>query len=125
MSTIPIDIKEKIDGLRKEYIEPEDQAAINTIEANLRKKIIASKLKDNDTVKMIIEDANKRVGDINWLLANDETLIETERNKLFQERKVHRFWLQRFGYDLETYMKSVESFIDAKLSPSEDTPKKK
>ena len=115
MSQIPQELQEKLKKLREKYLDHEDQQTLDDIEKQLRKKILASKLRENDMVKVIIEDGLKRIDEIGYLLAQDEDLTSEQRSKLFQERKAHRFWLGRFGYDAETFINSVGRYADEKL----------
>ena len=114
--SIPTHIQNKIDKLRTVYLLAEDQPLIDQLERDLRKRIAEGKLAENDTVKLILDDAERKIEEINYLLAYDESLGDQDRKALFRERRAHRFYLQRFGRDVQEYLRRVETTLDEKLS---------
>ncbi len=114
---MPKGLIEKFNKIREIYRDGE--VLVGPLERNLRKRIVASKLKDNDIVKVIIADTQKRLDVIDTVLSSDEALSETERVRYFQEKRTHQFWLGRLGYDIGPYIANLEKIADSYLSTEE------
>lgn len=111
-----MEIDLKLKKLREKYVDKRDQMMIDDIESLLRKKLKQSDFAQNDFAKMIVEDAEKRVVDIDFLLSNDQKLTDIERARLFAEKEVHKFYLSRFGSkNADSYIASLGRFLDEKL----------
>jgi hypothetical protein len=116
------DLDKKISELRAIYTSPDSKQTIDDIERNLRNKITAAKLSENDLVQEIIEWHQKQILQIDFLLAYDPKLNEptTEaainRQGLIRERSVHKFILDRFGSKASDALAQLEASIDALLS---------
>lgn len=103
----------------KEYYYDDDYALkwIDTIERSIKQCIKATGIEENEAVRMIIEDAEKRINVINIVLQNDEKLTQDDRNKLFSERAVHKFYLDRFdGRRVSNRYKSAQSLLDEEVA---------
>ncbi len=110
------DLQEKIGKLREVYKDPQDQRLIDDYEKALRRRIVEAELGEHEVIQSIIEDAVKKVVEINMLLAYDKQMTEQKRLELFQERSVHEFWIRRFNPKAaERSVKAFEEFIDKKL----------
>lgn len=112
-----LELQNKIGKLKKRYITPEDRLTISDTEKGLRRKAVEAKLSDNDAVKMIVEEAEKDMQNINLILASDENLEEAQRKLLFQKKKVIKYYiLDRLSGDrAKQYMATVEKGIDDRL----------
>src|SRR5688500_11907994 len=87
----------KLQKLRAIYVQPDDQQLLDEIEKNLRRKIVESDLAAHPVVQVIIADAKKKAAEISFMLANDRTLSDVQRQTLFNKREVAEFYLERFG----------------------------
>lgn len=107
---------EKITALRAYY---SDEDSLNTLakkEKELRTLVVSTELRENNVIKQIIEATRKHIGGIDLLLQQDEEMPEDTRKKLFIERKVHQFHLERLGGDeAQKRIESIERFLDDKL----------
>lgn len=107
---------EKLAILRSYY---SDEDSLNTLakkEKELRALIVSTELRENKVIKQIIEATRKHIAGIDLLLQQDEEMPEDTRKKLFTERKVHQFHLERLGGDeAEKRIQSIERFLDDKL----------
>jgi len=111
------ELQTKILKLKKKYTTPEDRLVISNTEKGIRRKAVEAKLSDNDAVKMIVEDAEKDMQNINLILASDENLLEMERKLLFRKKKVIKYYIldRLSGNRAKQYMATVEKGIDDRL----------
>ncbi len=112
-------VAQKIKNLRTVYLSADDQARITDTEEALRRNIKQMKLAERPEVKQVIDQAAKAIKDIDFLLANDDTLTTEQRMGLFAEKKVHKFWLQRLDGErakqaIEIIDEGVDSLLEAK-----------
>ena len=111
-----IAIEEKLTRLRSIYLDQDDEGEIDTLDDTVRLQIIKSNLGERDEVKAIVEEAVKKVVDINSLLAYDKKLTELERHGLFNQRDSHMFYIERFDSKrAKEILKNIEDYIDTKL----------
>lgn len=113
-------LQDKIASLRKIYTSDEDLEFLSSSEKQFRKDIKLSKLLQNEIITEIVSRAQKHVDSISFLLANDEEMPAEDRAKLFRERKVHQWWIDRLsGKDAEQRIKSFVELVDNKLKETE------
>lgn len=104
--------KQKIKELKGYYYD--DELSLKWVESQekrLKAVIMKEKLGNSAAAAAIVDEALHRIEVINQLLQNDESLTAEERTKLFTERKVHKFWLDRF--DTKTIQKQYDSISGA------------
>lgn len=108
---------EKIAQLREYY---SDEDSLNTLakkEKELRTLIVSTELRDNDVIKQIMETTRKIISGIDILLQQDGEMDEPTRKRLFTERKVHQFHLERLGgEESDKRIESIERFLDDKIA---------
>lgn len=111
------EIQAKLKSLREYYYDDEYSLKwIADTEKNIRSLAVNEKLSENGSVQAIIEDATGRINTINQLLTYDETLTQEDRNKLYRERNVHQFYLDRFsGRDIEKRFSTISGIIDQEV----------
>ncbi len=113
----------RLNKLRDIYKSSEDQKLIDEIEQKIRNNITKSKVIDRPEIQAVVEDAKKRVTEINILLAYDEELnapteeARVKRWGLFRERSIHQFYLDRFGVkNIEAELESLDKYIDSRIA---------
>ncbi len=116
------DFDVKLKKLREIYILPEDQKTIDEVEKKIRSRIAAANLAERPEVKLITEDAQRKIKEINILLAYDEELnspteeARVKRWGLFKERSIHQFYLDRFGIkNIEAELESIDQTLDSRI----------
>ena len=71
---------------------------------------------NNKSVIAIVDDARNRINTINKFLTLNEDLTQEDRNKLYRERNVHQFYLDRFeGRDIGKRFDSINGVLDEEL----------
>ena len=110
-------ISEKIKQLRDYYYE--DTGSLKVVEGfekQARTLILKDKLMENQSVVAIVDEARKRVNLINTLLQTDSKMSEEFRQKLFTEKEVHQFYLDRFdNKEIEKRFESLEASLNREL----------
>lgn len=110
-------IAEKIKQLKDYYYD--DEGSLKVVEAfekQARTLILKDKLMENASVVFIVDEARKRVDTINLLLQTDKEMPQEIRAKLFTEKEVHKFYLDRFdNKEIEKRFESLGSSIDREL----------
>lgn len=108
---------EKIVKLRSYYTDEESLNTLAKKEKELRTLIASTGLRDHETIKKIISTTRKIIEGIDLLLQQDADMDEITRKKLFVEKKVHQFHLERLGGDeADKRIQSIERFLDDKLA---------
>lgn len=112
-----LEIQEKIKRLREYYYDDEmSLKVVDGIEQRLRQAITADKLAENKSVIGIVEEAERRVSMIDTLLITDEKMTQEVRAKLLTEKKVHRFYLERFdNKKKDEKYKSINEMLDQEI----------
>lgn len=107
----------KLKELREYYYDDDYSLKwIEGVEKNIRRLVATSEIMSTPAVIAIIDDARKRIDTINKFLTLDENLTQEDRNKLYRERNVHQFYLDRFeGRDLDKRFDSINSALDAEI----------
>lgn len=108
----------KLKKLREYYYDDEYSLKwVESVEKNIRKLIVLEDLTKNKSVIAIIDDAKKRISTINQFLTLDENLTQEDRNRLYRERVVHQFYLDRFeGRDIQKRFDSINSALDEEIA---------
>lgn len=110
-------VLEKLKTLREYYYD--DGYAlkyIDAVETNIRRLVATESLLENKAVAAIVDDAKGRIKVINQMLTMDENLKDDERAKLYRERNVHQFYLDRFeGRNIEQRFDSINSILDQEV----------
>lgn len=111
-------IIEKLKQLRDYYYDDAFSLKwIEETEKKIRKLIAQDNLTKNKSVVAIIEDAKNRINTINQFLTMDENLTQEDRNRLYRERTVHQFYLDRFeGRDIEKRFESINSVLNEEVN---------
>ena len=112
------DTQAKLKTLREYYYDDDYSLKwVAETEKKIRSLVVQQELMKNSSVVAIVEDARSRVNTINKLLTYDETLSQEDRNKLFRERNVHQFYLDRFeGRDIDKRFESINTVLDEELA---------
>lgn len=107
----------KITELRKYYYDDDSSLKwLEQQEKKIRGLIAKEGLSANASVVAIIDDALHRITVISQMLSTDETLTAEQRSRLFTERNVHKFWLNRFdAKNIETHFESISNALDEEL----------
>lgn len=118
MTQIPEDLQKKLVQLREEYEGDENQDEISKREKVLIDRLKASGLASVEGVKEIIQDARRRVHNLNISLAYDDELSEIERARLIERRNFFETYiLRRFGaYKTKDAIADLEKYVDEKLA---------
>lgn len=112
-----MDFKEKIAALREYYSDKDSLDTLKEKEKELRTLIASTNLPKNSVVQDIIKTTQKIVEGIDFLLKEDNEMDEPTRRRLFTERSVHNFHLERLGgAEALKRMASIERFLDDKLA---------
>ena len=113
------EIDRKIARLRDIYKSWEDQRYLDQIEKRLREKLVRTKLKERPEIQELIKHTKSRIEAINHLLSFDKTLNEPteeaarKRSRLFDERDINQFWLERLdGSEANKAIENIESIIN-------------
>lgn len=106
--------------LREKYPAYESKVEIDADEDLMRKLLIQKNFAEHEMSQAILADAQQRVEDINFMLANDEELNKgsmiTERYALFRLKEVWQFIIERFdGSYAQAQLKALEDQIDEQL----------
>lgn len=107
----------KLQKLREYYYDDDYSLKwIDDVEKNIRKLVVQEDLSTNKAVVAIIDDAMARINTINQFLQMDENLTTEDRSKLYRERNVHQFYLDRFvGRDIEKRFETTGKVLDQEL----------
>lgn len=113
-----LQLQEKLKKLREYYYDDDYSLKwIEETEKKIRRLVVNDALKENQSVIEIINDAKARINTINKLLVYKEDITVEERNKLYRERDVHQFYLDRFeGRNLDDRFEQIEKVLDEEIS---------
>lgn len=108
----------KIQALRNKYVKDNEATTyIDDIEHRLQKVIEESKIAENPIFQAILQDAEKRLNDVNTLLMTDKTLTDVQRNNLFNQKELWTWNIERFGMKAhDQALQLLEQTIDDKLN---------
>lgn len=111
-------VTEKLKQLREYYYDDDYSLKyIATVEKNIRTLVVQEELMQNKAVVAIVDDARGRIDTINKLLTMDEDLTTEARAKLYRERNVHQFYLDRFeGRDISKRFDGINGILDQELT---------
>lgn len=87
----------KFSTLRAKYLDNDSITWIDEAEAEIRNLFEESALSENPVFIRIAKDAQQRLGEIDFLLVENEELTDLERKSLFREKRVWAFIFERFG----------------------------
>lgn len=108
---------EKLKTLREYYYN--DGYALRWIEEterNIRQLSAKEDIMKFEAIAAIVDDAKKRIQTINQLLTLDEAMVQADRDKLYRERAVHQFYVDRFeGRDIEKRFESINRLLDEEI----------
>lgn len=111
------EFQEKLTKLRGYYADEESLNTLATKEKELRTLIVSQNLRDNDVIKQIIEATRKIIASIDMLLQEDGDMEEKTRVRLFTEKKVHKFHLERLGgTETDRKIEAIDRFLDDQLA---------
>lgn len=112
------DFQKKIATLRGIYLDDESVALLNQTESDITMLFEESSLRDNPVFIAIFKDAEKKLNDINALLMNDETLGESDIQKLHAQKKVWKFVFDRFSMKYnDQALALIDDMLNSKLPP--------
>ncbi|HEB13751.1 MAG TPA: hypothetical protein ENI13_02090 [candidate division CPR3 bacterium] len=116
MSDTPA-VLEKIKRLRKEFSvegDPAAKATINQMEVAVKKAMVLDDLMKHDGFKQLLELLKERFQGANYLLANDRTLDEKQRETLFNQKE-NAIWLIDIFKVERSVIEDVEEEVDSNL----------
>lgn len=106
------DIDTKLKKLREKYPSDVSLRAIDEDERTLRTLIAQKDFANHEVVLSFTQDAQRKIRDINFLLAYDDTLNTPEkaldRRSLWRERQVWQFILDRFCISVDAVKQQIE-----------------
>lgn len=107
----------KLQTLREYYYDDDYSLKwVEAVEKNIRQMVVTSDLMENKAVIAIVDDARKRIDTVNKLLIMDEQLTTEDRSKLYRERNVHQFYLDRFvGKDIDKRFEGINTVLDQEI----------
>jgi hypothetical protein len=109
--------QQSLASLRLKYQDGDSRFLINEFERNLLLLIEQKGMIDHPVFKMIVQDAQKRIDEINTLLMNDRALTDMQRSNLFHEKDVWSFNLSRFGLTgVDKALTALEDRINFELN---------
>ena len=114
--------KAKLKQLKEYYYENDfSMKWIESVEKNIRQLVAMEDLAKNSSIQAIVNDARSRINTVNQLLSIDEDLTTDDRKKLFAEKKVHQFYLDRFeGRSIEKRFDRINSILDEEIKRTEE-----
>jgi hypothetical protein len=103
-----------IEKLERKFSDPaylEDLETINAWKETVKRSLIADNLKQHEGIKMIIENLDKRIEEINTVLMNSysEKISDKTRDRMLDEKKMYMDFLDLFPGDDE--LKEVEEQV--------------
>ena len=115
-------VQSNLDKLRTIYIDdPASQYIIDDYERKLRRAIVESELAKSDGAQMLIESAQKKINQINYLLMNGEDLDTESRKALFRAKEVHMWYLERLtGKTSVEIIESIGQITEVYIEKSSD-----
>ena len=115
------ELQAKIEAVRKKFTDEDSQIIISESEKTIRRAIMQSKLAEQEPIILLIADIEAKINSINSVLQFDETISDAERNKLFAQRSVHQFYLDRFSpKTLEDKLNALSRFLDSRLQDEDE-----
>ncbi len=111
------DLQKKIGALKDKYVNSEESLKdIEQYESDITTLFEESKLKDHPVFIKIVEDAEKKLNELNAILLNADTLSDVERSALIKVRNVWRFIFTRFKLvPHDEAIKAMSQLLDSKL----------
>jgi hypothetical protein len=105
---------EKIRQLREKFIDDQDQQTINAWEVEVKRAMMVDDLKRHPAIKMLLEQIEQVINDVNQLLCWDRKLSEKERELLFIKREVWLWWQNIFN-TADAKISEIDSQADENL----------
>jgi len=111
-----MEFNEKITALREKYSDVASQAYIADLETEYARILKETDLLTHPLFKKIAEEAQRRIDEINTLLMNDEEMTESQRIRLYADRKAFRFIFSRFGLAArDSALQALDAHIEQTL----------
>lgn len=100
-----------IQKLKEKYTESSSQKTLEDWEKKVLDSMVIDSLKEHEGIKIIIENFEKEIDDINTILLFAEELTENQRYRIMDKRAMRQKFLSYFEQtqqNLETIKKLVE-----------------
>jgi len=107
-------MSDKIQQLKEKFDSQEDLEQINVWEHKLREQMVITDLYKNEAIKMLLEQLQVKIDDVNSQLQNNQDLTDRDRDKLFVEKRCWS-WFQSFFDVSNNIVKSIEQEINDAL----------
>lgn len=112
------EINQKIESLRKEYPEAEDQQMLSDWEKSAKISAVTVNLQENDAIKLILAQYQKELFQLDKILLTDESLFKSQEGMMLgQLIHAQRKWYKKFlniftvaKADLNNKSKMLDSF---------------